>query len=44
MKIFKSFGSSYNLKNNTLLVTREANFKFAKIVIIENENKFGIKF
>ena len=43
MKIFKSFGSSYNLKNNTLLVTREANFKFAKIVIIENENKFGIK-
>ena len=44
MKIFKSFGSSYELKNNTLLVTREANFKFAKIVIIENENKFGIKF
>ena len=44
MKVFKSFGTKYELKNNTLLVTRETYFKFAKIVVIENENKFGVKF
>ena len=43
MKIFKSFGTQYELENNTLLVTREVYFKFAKIVVVENENKFGIK-
>ena len=44
MKIFKSFGTKYELKNNTLLVTRETYFKFAKIVVVESENKFGVKF
>lgn len=43
MKIFKAFGTQYKLENNTLLVTREAYFKFAKLVVIENENKFGVK-
>ena len=43
MKIFKAFGTQYKLENNTLLITREAYFKFAKIVVVENENKFGIK-
>lgn len=43
MKIFKSFGVQYELENNILLVTREAYFKFAKIVVVENENKFGVK-
>ena len=43
MKIFKAFGTQYELENNTLLVTREAYFKFAKIVVVENENKFGVK-
>lgn len=43
MKIFKAFGVQYELKNNVLLVTREAYFKFAKIVVVENENKFGVK-
>ena len=44
MKVFKSFGTKYELKNNTLLVTRETYFKFAKIVVVESENKFGVKF
>ena len=44
MKIFKSFGTKYELKNNTLLVARETYFKFAKIVVVESENKFGVKF
>ena len=43
MKVFKAFGIQYKLENNTLLITREAYFKFAKIVVVENENKFGIK-
>ena len=43
MKVFKAFGTQYELENNTLLVTREVYFKFAKLVVIENENKFGIK-
>ena len=43
MKIFKSFGTKYELENNILLVTRETYFKFAKLVVIENENKFGVK-
>ena len=43
MKVFKAFGTQYKLENNTFLVTREAYFKFAKIVVVENENKFGIK-
>ena len=44
MKVFKSFGTKYELKNNTLLVARETYFKFAKIVVVESENKFGVKF
>ena len=44
MKVFKSFGTKYELKNNTLLVTKETYFKFAKIVVVESENKFGVKF
>ena len=43
MKIFKAFGTQYKLENNILLVTREAYFKFAKLVVVENENKFGVK-